>query len=167
MAEVDVKKILKELHEEDARQARRDYQRAWRAKRKASGLPERNVEGRAAYNKAYKDKHRQCPRFRLQRLVHAARKRAKGKGVEFGLDWQRIEIPEACPLLGIPLSFGGGYAERDSSPSLDRIDPNRGYTHDNVWIISNRANTIKNNATLSELKMLVRNLSRKVSEVSG
>jgi hypothetical protein len=31
-------------------------------------------------------------------------------------------------------------------------------TNGNVWVISNRANTLKNDATLQELKTLVENL---------
>ncbi len=44
------------------------------------------------------------------------------------------------------------------SPSLDRIDSTKGYTKGNIWVISNRANTLKNDATLSELKLLVERL---------
>ena len=43
----------------------------------------------------------------------------------------------------------------DSSMSLDRINNNIGYEPDNIQIICNRANTIKGNATLKELKQLV------------
>jgi hypothetical protein len=47
-------------------------------------------------------------------------------------------------------------------PSLDRIRPERGYTKGNIWVISNRANTLKNNATLEELELLVKNLRKKI-----
>ena len=40
------------------------------------------------------------------------------------------------------------------SPSLDRIDPNRGYTKDNIIVMSYRANRIKNDATKEEIKKL-------------
>jgi hypothetical protein len=61
-----------------------------------------------------------------------------------------IVIPDTCPLLGTPME----------SPSLDRIDSTKGYVKGNVWVISNRANTLKNDATLTELKTLVENLQR-------
>jgi hypothetical protein len=38
--------------------------------------------------------------------------------------------------------------------SIDRIDPSKGYTPDNVWLISQRANRIKNDATPEELKLI-------------
>jgi len=46
----------------------------------------------------------------------------------------------------------------DHSPSLDRIDNSKGYTKDNVMVISFRANNIKKDANLQELKALVRYL---------
>ena len=36
--------------------------------------------------------------------------------------------------------------------------PELGYIKGNVWVISNKANRIKNNATLEELRLLVKNL---------
>ena len=44
------------------------------------------------------------------------------------------------------------------SASLDRIEPARGYTPDNVWVISWRANHIKADASLGELEILVEGL---------
>lgn len=38
-----------------------------------------------------------------------------------------------------------------ASPQLDRIDNTKGYTKDNVVVVSKRANTIKNDATVQEL----------------
>jgi len=44
------------------------------------------------------------------------------------------------------------------SPSLDRINPALGYVKGNVWVISFKANAIKQNATVQELELLVNNL---------
>ena len=41
--------------------------------------------------------------------------------------------------------------------SLDRIDSSKGYVKDNIWVISHKANSIKNNATLTELKLIIKN----------
>lgn len=60
------------------------------------------------------------------------------------------EIPAVCPVLGIPLSPGEG-KQTGASPSLDKVIPHLGYVPGNVVIISNRANTLKNNATPWEL----------------
>ena len=42
------------------------------------------------------------------------------------------------------------------APSLDRIDSSKGYIVGNISVISLRANMLKNNATLNELKMIVK-----------
>lgn len=56
-------------------------------------------------------------------------------------------MPTHCPALGVELKRG----DIHDSPSLDRLDPARGYTIDNVAWVSQRANRIKNDATLAEL----------------
>jgi len=81
-------------------------------------------------------------------------------GLECTITVDDIVIPETCPVLGIPLfaRIGAGRSNRDqveNSPSLDRIDNGKGYIPNNIAVISMRANMIKNNATLAELKAIV------------
>lgn len=91
--------------------------------------------------------------------LHAARARARQAGIEFSIRPEDLlPLPEVCPLLGIGLDYStGGKGRRwlAESPSLDRIDNSKGYVAGNVWVISNRANTLKRDATLSELETLV------------
>ena len=61
-----------------------------------------------------------------------------------------IKIPDHCPALGIPLDK----RDADHHPSLDRFDNSKGYTKDNVNVISFRANHLKNDATLDEIEKL-------------
>jgi hypothetical protein len=76
-----------------------------------------------------------------------------------------IVIPEFCPLLGIRLEPGKGTGgAKAASPSLDKIRPELGYVPGNVWVISHRANVIKSDATLSELRMLVERLGNVLSK---
>jgi len=42
-----------------------------------------------------------------------------------------------------------------NSISLDRIVPSKGYTKENVRVISYKANTIKSNANLDDLRRVV------------
>jgi hypothetical protein len=89
-------------------------------------------------------------------MVHSARQSAKKYGRAHTITKDDIVIPSYCPLLGIPLFIGGGKVA-DNSPTLDRIDSALGYVPGNVWVISHRANRIKNNATLAEMELIVNN----------
>ena len=91
-------------------------------------------------------------------MLSSARSRARSKNLDFNIDVSDIELPEVCPLLGIPLSINA--SNKEFSYSLDRIDSSKGYVRGNVWVISDRANRLKNNATLEELDMLVTNLKK-------
>jgi hypothetical protein len=57
-------------------------------------------------------------------------------------------------VLGFPIVVNEGRPQRNS-PSVDRIDNTLGYTPDNVCVISHRANQLKRNASLDELKRIV------------
>jgi hypothetical protein len=92
------------------------------------------------------------------RMLNRARARAKKQGLEFNLTEEDIKIPTKCPLLGIELFVAEGRKSvKDNSASLDRIDSSKGYVKGNVWVISHKANTMKSNATLEEMKTLVKN----------
>ena len=87
------------------------------------------------------------PRKKMfQQCLH----RAKRKHLEFNITIEDIIIPDECPILGLPFVIGikGDYQQ---APSLDRIDPNKGYIRGNIWVLSNRANTMKSNAGKEEL----------------
>lgn len=82
------------------------------------------------------------------------KKRAKARGIVFDLDISDIVIPKVCPILGIGLSFGEGRVH-DASPSLDRIVPSKGYVKGNCFIISSKANRMKQESTLEDLEKII------------
>lgn len=88
-------------------------------------------------------------------ILSGARHRAKLKGLEFTITRADVPVPERCPVLGIAmrskLGEGSSRCERDTSPSIDRIDSTKGYVPGNVIVVSGRANRIKTNATVAEL----------------
>lgn len=86
---------------------------------------------------------------RLRELLHERKARAIVKGLPFEItvDDVRQMTPSHCPVLGIELTYGGPL---DSSPSIDRLDNTKGYTRNNVRIISTRANRIKSDGTAEE-----------------
>lgn len=83
-------------------------------------------------------------------VLDRVRSRANLRGLPFDLDLDDIVIPEFCPVLGVRLERASGNMT-DSSPSVDRIKPELGYTKGNIIIISNKANRIKTDATPREL----------------
>lgn len=86
------------------------------------------------------------------KMHQRAKIRAKKYGREFNLEVSDIVIPEVCPVLGVPLvqhrGRSGAFAD---SPSLDRIDNNKGYVKGNVRVVSQRANQMKGDASREEL----------------
>src|SRR5258708_5795478 len=81
-----------------------------------------------------------------------ARQRAKRNGWTFDLDISDIIIPDHCPVFGTKLDWWG---DKNNTPSLDRLIPEKFYVKGNVRVISWRANRLKSDATLEELKALV------------
>lgn len=81
---------------------------------------------------------------RIRQILSVAKHRAEKKGIPFDLEPQDIAIPERCPVLGITLSFSK-VETRHSSPSIDRIKPELGYTKGNVVVVSWLANDIRRN----------------------
>lgn len=87
-------------------------------------------------------------------MLAEAKKRAKRDGLPFEIIESDIVVPKICPVLGIPLQIGVGFRS-ENSPSLDKIIPNKGYTKDNICVISYRANRLKSDASLAELEKVI------------
>lgn len=85
-------------------------------------------------------------------MFYDARKRALANDVPFSIEPDDIVIPPICPVLGIGLLAKG---PRDHTPSLDRIVPALGYVPSNIRVISFRANRIKSDATVAELRAVL------------
>ncbi len=86
-----------------------------------------------------------------KRLLKGAKGRSKRDGIYFKLESEDIVVPVKCPILGIKLKTNNRQVPKYNSPSLDRINNNRGYTKNNIQVISYRANTMKGDATPKEL----------------
>jgi hypothetical protein len=106
----------------------------------------------------YKNKLRRSNDAELQKIfclrnsIRRAKQRSIRNGLDFDLDFEWIFKNNSgkCPVLNIDFEYCNKIP-CDNSPSIDRINNNKGYTKDNCIVISNRANTIKNNSTPDEL----------------
>jgi hypothetical protein len=92
-----------------------------------------------------KKRHRGNPAVQL---LGSAKCRAKKFGLPFSITLADVVVPQYCPVLGTPLNFSGG---QETIPSLDKMIPVKGYVPGNVYVISLRANRLKNDATLREI----------------
>lgn len=85
-------------------------------------------------------------------ILKTLRHRSKKKGQEFSLTKEDIVIPELCPVFGFKLEHNWGKnGGKFNSPSVDRVDNLRGYTPDNIQIISRLANAMKSEASPEQL----------------
>ena len=89
-------------------------------------------------------------------MWNQAKCRAKKKGMEFNLEVIDIVIPTHCPIFGIPLFSNEGKGACPNSPTLDRLDQDKGYVKGNIWVISSKANTIKSYSSIEDLEILLK-----------
>lgn len=110
-------------------------------------------------NRKYKEYHSKKNKKYL--IWCSAKKRAKIKNMEFNITVEDIpDIPKYCSVLGIELKSNSTNSPLDSSPSIDRIDSSKGYVKGNIRIISNRANRIKSDATIDELRKVLKDYEK-------
>ena len=101
-----------------------------------------------------KNKERYTERYLLQR----ARNNARARELDFNLEVEDIIIPDVCPYLHIPLLSRKGIGRQFDAPSVDRIDPNKGYIKGNIQILSDLANRMKSNSTQEQLLTFATNV---------
>lgn len=92
----------------------------------------------------------------IRTLYNRLKNSAKKRNIEFSLtipELNNLTFPLTCPILGIPLKFNRQRLQ-DNSYSIDRIDSTKGYSIDNIVVISWRANRLKNNASINELNKI-------------
>lgn len=154
--------------EEERLEAARESRRKWGEKnrekvndagrkRRAEITPEQREKERA-YRKDYYQKNQAQVRANGRRsyesnkelwILGNIRARSRAQGIPFDLTVEDIKPPEFCPVLGLKLernSKGKQAGPQPNSPSVDRIDPAKGYVKGNVIVVSHLANCIKQNA---------------------
>ena len=172
-------KAYREANKEKIAAQKRAYYEANKEKiaSKSRAYYEANIERERARNRAYKEANKEKlaaqskayyeankERYKAYYEANAERymligacKRAKKNNIPFNLteDYLKSIYPSdmICPVLGFEMSVGlDENGSSETSPSLDRIIPEKGYVQGNVVVVSMRANTIKRDATPEELR---------------
>lgn len=109
----------------------------------------------ACERRRWRERHQSDP---SRSLLKDAKRRAANKGVPFDITLEDVKAvwPQdgQCPILGLTIKPSVGRIA-PYSPSLDRIEPEKGYVRGNIVIVSSRANTLKNSATVAELEAVL------------
>lgn len=88
-------------------------------------------------------------------MFNAKKANAKMRGIEFTITLDDVVIPDKCPVLGIDLNKAVRSGSAGNAPSIDRIDPSKGYIAGNIAVISLRANRKKQDCTIEDLRKLL------------
>lgn len=125
--------------------------------------------------------HNICP---FKKWFKSKKSDAKRKGVEFTIkptdipsvniretitetrgrkytSWEAIEYPKVCSKWGIELDWNLNRIQLNS-PSLDRIDPTKGYIPGNVRLVCNSYNSAKSNCPPDEWDIIEKKIARNI-----
>ena len=98
-----------------------------------------------------------CPE---KRMHYSSKSNAKKRGLSHTITPCDIVVPDKCPYLDVPLTNIHGNGVVFTNCSIDRIDNSKGYTPDNIQVISRLANIMKHTATEEELVTFANNVLR-------
>jgi hypothetical protein len=94
----------------------------------------------------------------IKQMISCTKSSAKKRGIYFDLKKEDLIIPKFCPYIGVELKFSVGNGLRCCAPTIDRIDNLKGYTKENIMVISHQANRLKSELSINELKNFAKNI---------
>ena len=96
-------------------------------------------------------------RLKLSSTVAVIKTKSLQQGIPCDIDVDDLSpFPLKCPVLGIDSDyFKKGKGGSNHSPSIDRMNPSLGYIKGNVRIISQKANRLKQDASVEEQMQLL------------
>ena len=144
------------MSNDQQKERKRKYDRIYRTRpevKAANRAKARNHYHKSGVAARIKHLRRTDKQYFIKCLIRAAKHRAKKYSRTFSITIEDIiaRIPQdnLCPVFGIPMLLNTKYA-----PSIDRFDNNKGYTPENIRIISHRANILKHDATFDEIEAI-------------
>lgn len=109
-------------------------------------------------------------RYKLQQALKGTRRRSKEKNMytDLTLDylmylWEKQK--GKCALSGIDMTYEFYKGRVNTNVSVDRIDSTKGYTKDNVWLVTMAANQMKNDLSMDDFLTLCKNILYKHEEL--
>lgn len=98
-------------------------------------------------------------RGHAKQIFDKRKRLAKLRGIPFTIEFDEVFklAGDKCPVFNTPLSWCElGGKPKANTPSLDKMIPELGYVPGNVFWVSYRANSIKTNATMEEISMVLK-----------
>lgn len=144
-----------------------EYRKDYYQKNKHKWKEQRNPEKHNENMRNYIERNKEAVNARRNKWVEdnyewnlwsQSKRRARYSGLEWDLQREDIVIPELCPYLNVPLTRLQGKGFVWSNASLDRVDNSKGYTKDNIMVISRLANSMKQHATKEQLLEFAKNV---------
>lgn len=116
--------------------------------------------GKEIYQTKDRDNYRYKNTFYRQFCTRKAD--AIRKGIPFTIEFEDLYQPEYCPVFGKKLNYNwSGINRRDpNKATIDKLNPRLGYIPGNTFVISWRANKLKSNMTLDELKLIMKYMEK-------
>lgn len=122
----------------------------------------------------YKDRQRLLEddylalKYKLSTALKGSKRRSKEKNLYNDLDiefllylWSKQN--GKCALTDVPMTYKFYEGRVNTNLSIDRIDSAKGYTRDNVQLVTMAANQMKNDLTIDELV----DMCKRIIEVAG
>ena len=118
-----------------------------------SAFSHNNPNRKTIANNYYKRRKEEHPAlFMWKQAKHRAK--YDYNDMEFTISVEDIIIPEMCPYFNVPFIP----LDKEFGYSLDRIDSSKGYTKDNIRVIIYKANKMKNDATVEQLRSFAKGI---------
>ena len=116
----------------------------------------RNIKNKSLEQRKHsKEKYEElCSKY-IKAMWWRAKKRSERKNIDFNIELEDIIIPDVCPVFGFKFEVSIGKGPTDKSPSLDRINPSKGYVKGNIQVISFKANRIKTDCDIKDIEIVL------------
>lgn len=128
---------------------------------------ERNPDMIHKAQRNYLKNHKGTIPYIQRNMLTRAKRRANAGTYPFDITIEDIQsvwpMDGKCPVLGIDLDLSGVDLQRTAS--LDKINPRLGYVKGNILVVSFRANSIKKDSTLEEMRMLLTFYENKINQI--